>query len=170
MDVGTKENQARLKVLIELEQELLEARKIMNAIHTGNAAIQTAEQRQKLLGLPRSLANLELEIQEVAQELGNVKVVNVRHGTGTPCFKRTPWISRLSDLVLLLSRCTCKRGALAVQVAMGFRYKAKWDVMQQQSNAAIRTGNLGLLKDCLNQPLMKSSRWTYWMLSGMTVR
>ncbi|EGF98558.1 uncharacterized protein MELLADRAFT_113453 [Melampsora larici-populina 98AG31] len=117
MNVRTKEKRVRLEVLIELEEELLEARKRMNEIDAGNAAIRTAEQRQELLGLPRSLANLEVKMQEVAQELGNAEVVNVRHGTDARV-----------------------KGALAVQVAMGFLYEAKWDVMQQQSNAAIRTG------------------------------
>ncbi|EGF97521.1 uncharacterized protein MELLADRAFT_114276 [Melampsora larici-populina 98AG31] len=81
-----------------------------------NAPIRTAEQRNELLALPRTLAELEQKIQEVADEVGNNELLNVRRGTD----------NRLKAVV-------------TVQVALGFLYEAKFGAEQQQVDAARRT-------------------------------
>ncbi|EGG06446.1 uncharacterized protein MELLADRAFT_74855 [Melampsora larici-populina 98AG31] len=86
-------------------------------MNAANAEIRTAEQRHELLDLPASLVALEVQIQNVADELGNAELLNVRRGT--------------TDRV---------KAILGIQVALGFLYEAAMDVIQQKANAAIRTG------------------------------
>ncbi|EGF97141.1 uncharacterized protein MELLADRAFT_114562 [Melampsora larici-populina 98AG31] len=128
----TKDRRQRLEVLVLLEEELLEARyrslcvsnvlrvkhsKKLAALNATNAEIRTAEQRNELLDLPGSLASLEAKMQEVAEELGNTELLNVRR--------------RGNDRV---------KAVMTVQVALGFLYEAKFDVIQQFADAALRTG------------------------------
>lgn len=51
----------------------------LDAIH---APIRTQEQQHELTNLPLSLANLEAQIQDVAEELGNAELLNARGGEG----------------------------------------------------------------------------------------
>ncbi|KAH9820009.1 hypothetical protein DFH28DRAFT_1079904 [Melampsora americana] len=113
----SKEKRARLEVLLKLEEELLDACKRMTELNAGNAPIRTAHQRQELLRLPNSLALLEQQMQRVVEDLGNTHLLNVQHGTN--------------------ARVTA---AITIQVAMGLLYEAKFDVVQQQADAANRTG------------------------------
>ncbi|EGF97887.1 uncharacterized protein MELLADRAFT_69702 [Melampsora larici-populina 98AG31] len=117
MTVRAKEKQERMKVLVKLEEELLEARGKLNALDATNAEIRTVEQRNELLDLPRSLVLLEQKIQLLADEVGYTELINVRRGPDAQV-----------------------KSVLAVQVALGFLYEAKFDVIQQVANAAIRTG------------------------------
>ncbi|EGG09457.1 uncharacterized protein MELLADRAFT_61153 [Melampsora larici-populina 98AG31] len=113
----TKDKRARLVVLIQLEEELLDARRQLEDMNPANAAIRTVEHWHDLLDLPRSLANLEAKVQEVAEELGNTELLNVKH--------------RDNDRV---------KSATTVSVALGLLYEAKFGVIQQHADAATRTG------------------------------
>ncbi|EGG02946.1 uncharacterized protein MELLADRAFT_109712 [Melampsora larici-populina 98AG31] len=117
INVKSKEQRARVTVLVQLEEDLLETRKRLVELNPANAAIRTGEQRHDVLDLPASLANLEAKVQEVADELGNTELYNVRRGT----------TNRI-------------KAVLTVQVALAALYEAKFDVIQQRANAAIRTG------------------------------
>ncbi|KAH9815796.1 hypothetical protein DFH28DRAFT_1082087 [Melampsora americana] len=117
ISVRSKEKRERLEVLIKLEEDLLEVRQQMRDMDAAHAPMRTAEQRNELLALPRTLANLELKIQEVADEVGNTELLNVRR--------------RGNDQV---------KAVLTVQVALGFLYEAKFGADQQQVEAARRTG------------------------------
>lgn len=65
---------------------LWKIRKKMAELDAIHAPIRTQEQRHELIDLPRSLANLEARIQEVAQELGNAELLNARRGEGVFLF------------------------------------------------------------------------------------
>ncbi|KAH9823013.1 hypothetical protein DFH28DRAFT_1078159 [Melampsora americana] len=125
----SKQKFARLEVFLKLEEELLDACKRMTGINAGNAPIRTAQQRHQLLRLPNSLALLEQQMQRVVEDLGNSELLNVRHGTVT--------------------------SAITVQVAMGLLYEAKFDVVQQQADAAIQTGTTNQPR---NETLRKKKR------------
>ncbi|EGF99401.1 uncharacterized protein MELLADRAFT_68613 [Melampsora larici-populina 98AG31] len=129
MSVEAKEKREWLGVLLQLEEELLEARQVnvphrqirrikkLVAMNAVNAAIRTAEQRHELLDLPASLVALEVQIQAVADKLGNAELLNARRGTSVRV-----------------------KAILSVQVALGFLYEAAVDVIQQKADADIRTG------------------------------
>ncbi|EGG08671.1 uncharacterized protein MELLADRAFT_104868 [Melampsora larici-populina 98AG31] len=142
INVQAKEKRARVKVLVKLEEELLEARKQLEDMNAANAAIRTAEHRHDLLDLPRSLVNLEAKVQEVADELGNTELLNVRH--------------RSNDRV---------KSAVTVQVALAMLYKAKFDEIQQQANAAAKTGEARVIEwRSIHSGLNKRScrLWKWW--------
>ncbi|EGG04810.1 uncharacterized protein MELLADRAFT_108173 [Melampsora larici-populina 98AG31] len=117
ISVQTKEKRDRLGVLLTLEEELLDAHQRLVDMNAANAEIRTAEQRNELLDLPASLVALEVQIQNVADELGNAELLRARRGT---------------DIRL--------KAILSVQVALGFLYEAAVGVIQEQAHAATRTG------------------------------
>lgn len=108
INVKAKEKRDRLTVLLQLEEELLEARQVLiyllnlfkyigmkktysaitlcrtklEALNAQTALIRTAEHRQQLLDLPRSLAILEDKVQGVTEELGHSELLNARLGSG----------------------------------------------------------------------------------------
>ncbi|EGG01013.1 uncharacterized protein MELLADRAFT_67295 [Melampsora larici-populina 98AG31] len=95
-----------------------------------------AEHRNDLFDLPRSLANLEAKVQELAQELGNAELANAQRGGG-----------RYSIIIIDFGEVKPlpddqMKAIMTVQVSMGFLYEAKYDVIQQRANAAIRTVHL----------------------------
>ncbi|EGG06564.1 uncharacterized protein MELLADRAFT_86399 [Melampsora larici-populina 98AG31] len=174
INVRSKEKRARLEVLIKLEEDLLEARQVLTSdnsifhhhhiyitnLHTwssqqmrdmdaANDPIRTAEQRNALLDLPRTLVELEEKIQEVADEVGNTELLNARR--------------RGNDRV---------KAVLTVQVALGFLYEAKFGAEQQQVDAGrrtratqqprneqLRTKKRALLKKKLNTYLRHAARY-----------
>ncbi|KAH9820127.1 hypothetical protein DFH28DRAFT_1079978 [Melampsora americana] len=117
ISVRAKERRERLTVLLELEEQLLEAWSKMNAVNPQAAPIRTNEQREELLNLPMSLANLEAKVQEVAEGLGFAELLNVQHGSA----------ARI-------------KAVITVQVALALLYEAKFDVLQQEADAVNRTG------------------------------
>ncbi|EGF97833.1 uncharacterized protein MELLADRAFT_69740 [Melampsora larici-populina 98AG31] len=120
INVRSKEKRARLEVLLKLEEDLLEARQQMRDIDAAHVPVRTAQQRNDLLALPRTLADLEQKIQEVADEVGNTELLNVRGN-----------VPRRGDDRL--------KAVLTVQVALGFLYEAKFGADQHQVDAGRRT-------------------------------
>ncbi|KAH9822477.1 hypothetical protein DFH28DRAFT_881650 [Melampsora americana] len=116
INVKTKEKRARVEVLVQLEEDLIQARNQLLDLDPHNVPIRTVEHRNHLLNLPRSLANLEAKVQELAEELGNAELVHAQRGGN----------NRIKAL-------------LTVQVSMGFLYEAKYDVVQHRAHAATRT-------------------------------
>ncbi|EGF99350.1 uncharacterized protein MELLADRAFT_112798 [Melampsora larici-populina 98AG31] len=106
ISVKTKEKRERLGVF----QKLID----LNAM---KVPVRTAEQREDLLNLPRSLVALESKIQELADELGNAELLNNRQGSTVRV-----------------------KAILSIQVALGFLYEAAVDLMQENAHAATRTG------------------------------
>lgn len=117
INVTAKEKRARLEVLVQLEEDLIEARQRMDELNPRNVQLRTAEQRAEVHGLANSLASLEERIHEVAHELGNTQLRRIGQAP--------------DDQIKAL---------LVVQVAMGSLYEAKFDVIQQSADAALRTG------------------------------
>ncbi|KAH9815163.1 hypothetical protein DFH28DRAFT_867497, partial [Melampsora americana] len=115
--VQVKEKRARLKVLLALEEEMIEARRKMAALDAVHVPIRTQQQRNDLLNLPGSLATLERKVQALADELGNMVLLNVRN--------------QYDDRI---------KAVLTIQVCIGAMYEAKFDVIQQQADAETKTG------------------------------
>ncbi|EGG10907.1 uncharacterized protein MELLADRAFT_59853 [Melampsora larici-populina 98AG31] len=120
INIRSKEKRARLEVLLKLEEDLLEARQQMRDLDAAHVPVRTAEQRNALLALPRTLVDLEQKIQEVADEVGNTELLNIRRHV------RQRGIDQI-------------KAVLTVQVTLGFLYEAKFGAYQQQVDAGRRT-------------------------------
>ncbi|KAH9814030.1 hypothetical protein DFH28DRAFT_895296 [Melampsora americana] len=67
----TRRLKDRLKVLLTLEEDLIEARTELATLEASTAPLRTQEQQHELLDLPRTLTMLENQIQNLANALGS---------------------------------------------------------------------------------------------------
>ncbi|EGG02720.1 uncharacterized protein MELLADRAFT_66143 [Melampsora larici-populina 98AG31] len=139
ISVRVKEKRERLKVMLQLEENMIEARQKMAELDAIHAPIRTQQQRDDLLNLPTSLANLEIKIQDLAEELGNTQLVNARRGDGLYALFICTLDSGI-DIVCYGCLDAQIKAVLAVQVALAMLYEAKFGVLQQEADAEMRTG------------------------------
>ncbi|EGG12986.1 uncharacterized protein MELLADRAFT_101385 [Melampsora larici-populina 98AG31] len=71
INATTRRLKEQMGVLLDLEEDLIEARDTLALLEAGTAALRTQEQQHDLLDLPRTLTSLENKIQNVANELGS---------------------------------------------------------------------------------------------------
>ncbi|EGF97747.1 uncharacterized protein MELLADRAFT_114116 [Melampsora larici-populina 98AG31] len=71
INATTRRLKERMGVLLDLEEDLIEARDTLDLLEAGTAPLRTQEQQHELLDLPRTLTSLENKIQNVANELGS---------------------------------------------------------------------------------------------------
>ncbi|EGG12458.1 uncharacterized protein MELLADRAFT_101650 [Melampsora larici-populina 98AG31] len=114
-----EDKQEQILVLIELEEDMLEAYCRVEAISAKRPRMRTGAERAELLDLPQTLIALKQKVQDLAEELGSDEFL---HLTGTSD----------SQSKLLLT----------VRLSKSKLYKAKVGVIENQRRAALNTGDV----------------------------
>ncbi|EGG07542.1 uncharacterized protein MELLADRAFT_62533 [Melampsora larici-populina 98AG31] len=128
-------------VLIELEEDMLEACRRVEAISAKRPQMRTGAVRAELLDLPQTLIALEQKVQDLADELGSDEFL---HLTGTS--------DSQSKLLLM------------VRLSKSKLYEAKVGVIENQRQAALNTGNVQAESRLLYLGLVRSlgRLWMTW--------
>ncbi|EGG11550.1 uncharacterized protein MELLADRAFT_102584 [Melampsora larici-populina 98AG31] len=121
INAPTRRLKERMSVLLDLEEDLIEARNTLALLEAGTAPLRTQEQQHELLDLPRTLTQLENKIQNVANELGSQQF---RELTGTTDDRAKP--------------------RMLLQIAKSKMYGAKVDCIEMQCRADGTTVTLAL--------------------------